>query len=175
MKNEKERRKVIKELLDVTDKEFTDEELIHQLIATEVTKNTDKDEKLSLGQKASDAVAKFAGSWAFIFSFIAVMVIWMVVNIVLAANAFDGYPFILLNLVLSCIAAVQAPLIMMSQNRQEAKDRKRAENDYRINLKNELIIDDLHKKLDLVLENQQKIIRTLEILEEEKQKPDGMK
>ena len=130
MKNEKERRKVIKELLDVTDKEFTDEELIHQLIATEVTKNTDKDEKLSLGQKASDAVAKFAGSWAFIFSFIAVMGIWMVVNIVLAANAFDGYPFILLNLVLSCIAAVQAPLIMMSQNRQEAKDRERAENDY---------------------------------------------
>lgn len=175
MKNEKERRKVIKELLDVTDKEFTDEELIHQLIATEVTKNTDKDEKLSLGQKASDAVAKFAGSWAFIFSFIAVMVIWMVVNIVLAANAFDGYPFILLNLVLSCIAAVQAPLIMMSQNRQEAKDRKRAENDYRINLKNELIIDDLHKKLDLVLENQKKIIRKLEILEEEKQKPDDMK
>ena len=175
MKNEKERRKVIKELLDVTDKEFTDEELIHQLIATEVTKNTDKDEKLSLGQKASDAVAKFAGSWAFIFSFIAVMVIWMVVNIVLAANAFDGYPFILLNLVLSCIAAVQAPLIMMSQNRQEAKDRKRAENDYRINLKNELIIDDLHKKLDLVLENQKKIIRKLEILEEEKQKPGGIK
>ncbi len=175
MKNEKERRKVIKELLDVTDKEFTDEELIHQLIATEVTKNTDKDEKLSLGQKASDAVAKFAGSWAFIFSFIAVMVIWMVVNIVLAANAFDGYPFILLNLVLSCIAAVQAPLIMMSQNRQEAKDRERAENDYRINLKNELIIDDLHKKLDLVLENQKKIMRKLEILEEEKQKPDGMK
>ena len=170
MKNEKERRKVIKELLDVTD-----EELIHQLIATEVTKNTDKDEKLSLGQKASDAVAKFAGSWAFIFSFIAVMVIWMVVNIVLAANAFDGYPFILLNLVLSCIAAVQAPLIMMSQNRQEAKDRERAENDYRINLKNELIIDDLHKKLDLVLENQKKIMRKLEILEEEKQKPDGMK
>ena len=168
MKNEKERRKVIKELLDVTDKEFTDEELIHQLIATEVTKNTDKDEKLSLGQKASDAVAKFAGSWAFIFSFIAVMVIWMVVNIVLAANAFDGYPFILLNLVLSCIAAVQAPLIMMSQNRQEA-------NDYRINLKNELIIDDLHKKLDLILENQKKIMRKLEILEEEKQKPDGMK
>lgn len=175
MKNEKERRKVIKELLDVTDKEFTDEELIHQLIATEVTKNTDKEEKLSLGQKASDAVAKFAGSWAFIFSFIAVMVIWMVVNIVLAANAFDGYPFILLNLVLSCIAAVQAPLIMMSQNRQEAKDRERAENDYRINLKNELIIDDLHKKLDLVLENQKKIMRKLEILEEEKQKPDGMK
>ena len=123
---------------------------------------------MSFGQKASDAVAKFAGSWAFIFSFIAVMVIWMVLNIVLAQRAFDAYPFILLNLVLSCIAAVQAPLIMMSQNRQEAKDRKRAENDYRINLKSELIIDDLHRKLDLVLENQKKISKRLYDLEAEK-------
>ena len=78
-------------------------------------------------------------------------------NVVLAQKAFDAYPFILLNLVLSCIAAVQAPLIMMSQNRQEAKDRRRAENDYKINLKNELIIDDLHKKLDLILENQKRL------------------
>ena len=166
MKNEKERRKVIKELLDVTDKEFTDEELIHQLIATEVTKNTDKDEKLSLGQKASDAVAKFAGSWAFIFSFIAVMVGWMAVNIILGTKAFDAYPFILLNLVLSCIAAIQAPLIMMSQNRQEAKDRQRAENDFKVNLKSELIIDDLHKKMDLIIENQKKINHRLDMLEQ---------
>ena len=162
MKNEKERRKVIKELLDVTDKEFTDEELIHQLIATEVTKNTDKDEKLSLGQKASDAVAKFAGSWAFIFSFIAVMVIWMVVNIVLAANAFDGYPFILLNLVLSCIAAVQAPLIMMSQNRQEEKDRRRAENDYKVNLKTEIMIEDLYDKVNAILAKQSALEKRLQ-------------
>lgn len=162
MKNEKERRKVIKELLDVTDKEFTDEELIHQLIATEVTKNTDKDEKLSLGQKASDAVAKFAGSWAFIFSFIAVMVIWMVVNIVLAANAFDGYPFILLNLVLSCIAAVQAPLIMMSQNRQEEKDRHRAENDYKVNLKTEIMIEDLYDKVNIILAKQTALEKKIE-------------
>lgn len=82
--------------------------------------------------------------------------IWMVLNVILASRAFDAYPFILLNLVLSCIAAVQAPLIMMSQNRQEAKDRERAENDYKVNLKSELIVDDLHKKLDLVLENQKK-------------------
>ena len=154
MKTEKERKKVIRELLDVTDQEFTDEELIHQLIMTSVTENADRDEKMTLGQRAADAVARFAGSWAFIFSFIAVMVVWMILNIVMAESAFDAYPFILLNLVLSCIAAVQAPLIMMSQNRQEAKDRARAENDYRINLKSELIIDDLHKKLDLVLENQ---------------------
>ena len=144
MKKTKQRNQIIKELLDITDWEFTDEELIHRLIMTEMTENSDSEEKVSFGQKASDAVAKFAGSWAFIFSFIAVMVIWMVLNIVLAQRAFDAYPFILLNLVLSCIAAVQAPLIMMSQNMQEAKDRKRAENDYRINLKSELIIDDLH-------------------------------
>ena len=166
MKTEKERKKVIRELLDVTDQEFTDEELIHQLIMTSVTENADRDEKMTLGQRAADAVARFAGSWAFIFSFIAVMVIWMILNIVMAESAFDAYPFILLNLVLSCIAAVQAPLIMMSQNRQEAKDRARAENDYRINLKSELIIDDLHKKLDLVLENQKKLERKLEQLEQ---------
>ena len=161
MGNSKERKKVIKELLDITDKEFTDEELIRQLTMTEIVKNTDKGEKPTFGQRAADAVARFAGSWAFIFSFIAVMVIWMVLNVVLAQKAFDAYPFILLNLVLSCIAAVQAPLIMMSQNRQEAKDRRRAENDYKINLKSELIIDDLHKKLDLVLENQKKIEKRL--------------
>ena len=90
------------------------------------------------------------------------MVVWMVLNILLATNAFDAYPFILLNLVLSCIAAIQAPLIMMSQNRQEAKDRRRALNDYKINLKNELIIDDLYKKIDLILENQKKILKELE-------------
>lgn len=99
---------------------------------TEIVENTNKDEKNTFGQRAADAVARFAGSWAFIFSFIAVMIVWMALNILLASDAFDAYPFILLNLVLSCIAAIQAPLIMMSQNRQEAKDRKRAENDYRI-------------------------------------------
>ena len=162
---EKERRRVIRELLDVTDEEFSDEELIRQLVMMRVTQDEEAPEKLSLGQRASDAVASFAGSWAFIFSFIGVMVVWMIVNVLLAARAFDAYPFILLNLVLSCIAAVQAPLIMMSQNRQEAKDRARAENDYKINLKSELIIDDLHKKIDLVLENQKKISRRLDRLE----------
>ena len=86
----------------------------------------------------------------------------MVVNVILATRAFDAYPFILLNLVLSCIAAVQAPLIMMSQNRQEAKDRARAENDYKINLKNELIIDDLYKKITQILENQKKLEKQIE-------------
>lgn len=167
MKKGKERAKIIKELLDITDKEFTDEELIQQLTMTEIVENN-SNEKTTFGQKAADAVAKFAGSWAFIFSFIAVMVIWMIVNVVLSTKAFDAYPFILLNLVLSCIAAVQAPLIMMSQNRQEVKDRKRAENDYKINLKNELIIDVLHKKIELILENQKKILKELDNKENNK-------
>lgn len=164
MKKGAKRNQIISELLHVTDEEFTDEELIHQLIATEVTKNADKDEHMTFGQRAADAVARFAGSWAFIFSFIAVMVIWMVMNVLLAAKAFDAYPFILLNLVLSCIAAVQAPLIMMSQNRQEVKDRKRAENDYRVNLKSEFVIDALYKKLESVSEMQKKIFKKLEVL-----------
>jgi len=170
MKMNDERRKVIKELLDVTDREFTDEELIRQLTMTGITQRAAQDEKSTLGQRAADAVARFAGSWAFIFSFIAVMVLWMAGNVLLASRAFDAYPFILLNLVLSCIAAVQAPLIMMSQNRQEAKDRQRAENDYRVNLKNELIIDDLYRKLDRILENQQRIDQRLEPLEQNNQR-----
>ena len=170
MKMNDERRKVIKELLDVTDREFTDEELIRQLTLTGITQRAAQDEKSTFGQRAADAVARFAGSWAFIFSFIAVMVLWMAGNVLLASRAFDAYPFILLNLVLSCIAAVQAPLIMMSQNRQEAKDRQRAENDYRVNLKNELIIDDLYRKLDRILENQQRIDQRLERLEQNNQR-----
>ena len=86
----------------------------------------------------------------------------MAVNVILATNAFDAYPFILLNLVLSCIAAVQAPLIMMSQNRQEAKDRKRAENDYKINLKSELVIDELYKKIEQIEKNQKEILKKLD-------------
>ena len=170
MKMNDERRKVIKELLDVTDREFTDEELIRQLTLTGITQRAAQDEKSTLGQRAADAVARFAGSWAFIFSFIAVMVLWMAGNVLLASRAFDAYPFILLNLVLSCIAAVQAQLIMMSQNRQEAKDRQRAENDYRVNLKNELIIDDLYRNLDRILENQQRIDQRLERLEQNNQR-----
>ena len=86
----------------------------------------------------------------------------MVANIILATKAFDAYPFILLNLVLSCVAAIQAPLIMMSQNRQEAKDRKRAENDYRVNLKSEFVIAELYKKIEQISESQKKILKVIE-------------
>ena len=162
MNYQKNRKKIIKELLNESDKELSDEELISEILSTSVTENEEKNERITFGQKAADAVAIFAGSWAFIFSFIAVMVVWMVLNIILATNAFDAYPFILLNLVLSCIAAVQAPLIMMSQNRQESKDRKRAENDYRVNLKSEFVIDELYKRPQQVSETQNKILKLIE-------------
>lgn len=162
MNYQKNKKKIIRELLQSSDKDLTDEELIDEILSTNVTESSNKNEKASFGQKAADAVAKFAGSWAFIFSFVAVMAIWMILNVLLAALAFDAYPFILLNLVLSCIAAIQAPLIMMSQNRQEAKDRKRAENDYRVNLKSEFVIDELYRKLEQVSENQKKILKLLE-------------
>lgn len=178
MKKAANRSELIRELIETGNQELCDEELMHMLIAEKLTSNSNAGDGATLGQRAADAVARFAGSWAFIFSFLGIMALWMVINIVLAVRAFDPYPFILLNLVLSCIAAVQAPLIMMSQNRQEAKDRARAENDYRINLKSELIIDDLHLKLDKVLENEKKLTEELaaqkKLLEElQKTAPSG--
>ena len=116
-------------------------------------------EKYTPGQRSADSIAKFSGSWAFIFSFSGVLILWMVVNVLLAARAFDPYPFILLNLVLSCVAAIQAPLIMMSQNRQEEKDRRRAENDYKVNLKTEIMIEDLYDKVNAILAKQSALER----------------
>ena len=160
--NKNNKKKIIEELLHEADMEMTDEELIGEILSTKVTENYEKTEKVSFGQKAADAVARFAGSWAFIFSFVAIMIIWMILNVILAANAFDAYPFILLNLVLSCIAAIQAPLIMMSQNRQEAIDRRRAENDYKVNLKSEFVIDELYKKTEQIYDTQKKILKFIE-------------
>jgi uncharacterized membrane protein len=117
-------------------------------------------QKLSYGQKISDKVAAFGGSWTFIISFGVFIFFWILVNILWLVNkAFDPYPFILLNLILSCVAALQAPVIMMSQNRQEEKDRERAKKDYMINLKSELEIRMLHEKLDhLIMHQQQELI-----------------
>ena len=116
-------------------------------------------EILNPGQKLSDKVARFGGSWKFIISFGVVLFLWIIFNSVALGRAkFDPYPFILMNLILSCIAALQAPIIMMSQNRQEEKDRRRSENDYLINLKAEIEIRSLHQKLDVLLEEQLKTL-----------------
>lgn len=126
-----------------------EEELITQKL-----KNPPK-ETLTTGQRLSDKVARFGGSWTFIISFFIVLIVWIVFNsIAINKHPFDPYPFILMNLVLSCIAAIQAPIIMMSQNRQEEKDRQRAENDYMVNLKAEIQIRALHQKIDLLIQEQ---------------------
>ncbi|MEO7080687.1 MAG: DUF1003 domain-containing protein [Flavobacteriales bacterium] len=112
-------------------------------------------EAISRGQRLADKVASFGGSWTFIVSFFIILTAWIIYNTMAPkGDNFDPYPFILMNLVLSCIAALQAPVIMMSQNRQEEKDRKRSENDYLINLKAELELRSLHQKMDLLLEDE---------------------
>ena len=141
----KENRKLLKEVLKEIRHDMTNEEVLNLLADSKISENTSRaSEKYTIGQRAADAIAKFAGSWAFIFAFTGVLILWMVINTLLAVKAFDPFPFILLNLVLSCVAALQAPLIMMSQNRQEEKDRQRAENDYKVNLKTEIMIEDLY-------------------------------
>ena len=151
----KENRKLLREVLKDIRHDMTDEEVLNLLADSKISVRPESGkENYTLGQRAADTIAKFAGSWAFIFSFTGVLVLWMVVNVILAAKAFDPYPFILLNLVLSCVAAIQAPLIMMSQNRQEEKDRRRAENDYKVNLKTEILIEDLYDKVNAILAKQ---------------------
>lgn len=158
----KENRKLLKEVLNDIRHDMTDEEVLNLLADSKISAKPESGkEKYTLGQRAADTIAKFAGSWAFIFSFTGVLILWMVVNVILAAKAFDPYPFILLNLVLSCVAAIQAPLIMMSQNRQEEKDRRRAENDYKVNLKTEIMIEDLYDKVNAILAKQEDMERQL--------------
>jgi uncharacterized membrane protein len=135
-----------------------EKEVIKSLLAQDLISkniNTEFDEKLSFGNRLADKIASFGGSWNFIIIFGGVLFLWILINaLVLLWKPFDPYPFILLNLILSCLAAIQAPIIMMSQNRQEAKDRIRAEHDYKINLKAELEIRYLHEKVDHLLVKQ---------------------
>lgn len=165
-KSKKTRRELINLILNDNTSTQEDEENLHLLLKEKISADVNvKDDDLSLGSRLADNIAKFAGSWAFILIFIGCLILWIVFNILMLTRAFDPYPFILLNLMLSCIAAIQAPVIMMSQNRQEEKDRLRAQNDYKINLKSEIIVEDLHQKLDLLIENQQKMEKKLNELE----------
>ncbi len=159
----KENRKLLKEVLKEIRHDMTDEEVLNLLADSKISENTSRaTEKYTIGQRAADTIARFAGSWAFIFAFTGVLILWMVINTLLAAKAFDPFPFILLNLVLSCVAAIQAPLIMMSQNRQEEKDRRRAENDYKVNLKTEIMIEDLYDKVNAILAKQNALEKQLQ-------------
>jgi uncharacterized membrane protein len=139
--------------LSALDHEVVDSLQQHEILSQNIGKEFDQE--LTLGERLSDRIAGFGGSWTFIMIFGAVLFVWIIINtIVLATRAFDPYPFILMNLILSCLAALQAPVIMMSQNRTEARDRARAENDYKVNLKAELEIRHLHEKIDHLLRKQ---------------------
>ena len=139
--------------LTALDQEVVESLREHEIVSSNIEKQFER--KLSFGERLSDRIAEFGGSWKFLILFTVVLLVWIVVNgVLIAAHAFDPYPFILLNLILSCLAAVQAPVIMMSQNRAEARDRLRAENDYKINLKAELEIRHLHEKIDHLLRKQ---------------------
>ncbi len=154
------RRDYVKEVLEdeigeltALDQEVVDSLQEHEILSENIGKEFERD--LTFGERLSDHIASFGGSWTFIIVFFAILLIWIVINgVILAIRAFDPYPFILMNLILSCLAAIQAPIIMMSQNRAEARDRARAENDYKVNLKAELEIRHLHEKIDHLLRKQ---------------------
>ena len=169
----------VEELLQKEHGEFTelDRQVVESIARQDTIAENSEDEfeeHRTLGEKLSDQLASFGGSWSFLISFGALLLIWMGFNIIQGETAaFDPYPFILLNLLLSCIAAIQAPIIMMSQKRQEAKDRLRSLNDYRVNLKAELEIQHLHEKMDYLISKQwQRLAEIqhmqLEIMQEER-------
>lgn len=142
---------------------INEDELLTQVLMQQ------QDNEATLGERLADKVAEFGGSWAFIITFFSLLFAWIVLNaFILMQKPFDPYPFILLNLILSCIAAIQAPIIMMSQNRKEAKDRERAQNDYLINLKAEMEIKNLQLNMKNLFEIQKKQIELLDQLSEKK-------
>ncbi len=148
--------KLISQKLDDKDRD----ELIELVVSNNIAVDIDKEQeaKTSFGERMADKISMIVGSWFFIFLFILFLIFWIVLNIYILKKKIDPYPFILLNLVLSCISAVQAPIIMMSQNREAKKDSMRNQNDYIVDLKSELILEDLHRKLELILKNQSRLL-----------------
>ncbi len=172
----KTRRQKLRELVerdhvDVAEfSEFISENINDTELLTQVLMKTEN-ETSGFGDRLADKVAEFGGSWAFIITFFWVLAVWIFINVwIFTQKPFDPYPFILLNLVLSCIAAIQAPVIMMSQNRKEDKDRKRAQNDYLINLKAELEIKNLQTNMKNLFELQKKQLEMLEAITEKMKK-----
>lgn len=152
-----------KEKLDEQDEQELIDLLIDQPILIDIDKQ--QEDKKTFGDKVADKVSEIAGSWGFIIGFTAFLIFWIVLNAYILLNPVDEYPFILLNLVLSCISALQAPIIMMSQNRHAEKESLRSQNDYRIDLKSELILEQIADKVDKLYSNQNKILKRLDEVE----------
>lgn len=164
MEKKKTKKEIVKMLLNNKEINIDDEdELLDLLIDEPISIDALKEEEknIKFGDKVADKITKFVGSWTFILGFSSFLIIWVLINLYLINNL-DPYPFILLNLVLSCIAALQAPIIMMSQNREAKRDSLRSKNDYRIDLKSELILEELHDKIEKIEANQKLILKALE-------------
>lgn len=166
MEKKKTKKEIVKMLLKNNELDAKDEEeLLDLLVDQPISIDVDKQEeiKLTWKDKLADKVSEVAGSWLFIFLFVGFLIFWIVLNtsILGESSQIDPYPFILLNLVLSCVAAIQAPIIMMSQNRQAKKDSLRNQNDYRTDLKSELILESLHYHINEIIKNQKKLEKLL--------------
>ncbi len=163
------RQQLIQLILSHNDSKEDIQELVDVLVEKQIALNINKvtEERLTFGDRASDKLAEVAGSWYFIIGFATFMLLWISLNIYFLSGPFDPYPFILLNLILSSVAAAQAPIIMMSQNRQEDKDRIRSANNYKVDLKSELLLEDLHKKMESIIYSQKVIKEKLNIIENE--------
>lgn len=164
----KSKKELVKMLLNNKQIEVENyDDLLEMLIDESIAVDTDKEEKISFGEKVADKITAVAGSWTFIIIFTLFLILWIILNIYAFENV-DPYPFILLNLVLSCIASLQAPIIMMSQNRQAKKDSLRSRNDYKTDLKSELILEELHDKITAIEKNQKKILEYIQSKDQEK-------
>ncbi len=164
----KSKKELVKMLLNNKQIEVENyDDLLEMLINESIAVDTDKEEKISFGEKVADKITAVAGSWTFIIFFTLFIILWIILNIYAFENV-DPYPFILLNLVLSCIASLQAPIIMMSQNRQAKKDSLRSRNDYKTDLKSELILEELHDKITAIEKNQKKILEYIQSKDQEK-------
>lgn len=155
-----DKREIVRRLVSQKLDEKDHEELMDMVINNPISVDVDKEQEANttFGEKMADRISAIAGSWFFIMIFILFLILWIILNVFVLTEKIDPYPFILLNLVLSCISAIQAPIIMMSQNREAKKDSVRNQNDYIVDLKSELILEDLHRKLELILKNQSKIL-----------------
>ncbi|MBR4618597.1 MAG: DUF1003 domain-containing protein [Bacilli bacterium] len=165
MNKDKHRQEVVKMVLNDKMNKKEKEELLDVLVDQPLAIDVDKQEenKLSFGDKLADRLSEIAGSWVFIIMFVSFLLFWIILNttILTKENQIDKFPFVLLNLLLSCLSALQAPIIMMSQNRQSKKDSLRNKNDYKVDLKSELILEELHDKIELVLKEQQIILNRI--------------
>ena len=171
METKKTKKEIVQMLLKKELDTKDEEELMNMLLDEPISVDVDKqsDENRSFGDRLADKITEVAGSWTFVILFLIFLIGWIILNTVIltTGNEIDPYPFILLNLLLSCIAAIQAPIIMMSQNREAKKDRLRSSNDYKTDLKSELILEELHNEMKKILANQNKILK---YINEEKEK-----